>query len=213
MMITANVYSTEALQPEVARAINHGLDLVGEHTGPITVNKVLEVNLVNDGGIVRAKNVGYDNLDPYTDLHIFVAAYSGKSRGVSYVGTGVSWLNLVEDTGVYGHSTVAHEVAHSLGFVSPGAPQSLGRTGAHCVDLECIMAPSMERVQSVRRGIGIGAFRPFTRRVDTSGYNQQAFCGDCVVDMGTNTEANLRALRHRRVQSGRIISPVDLRRS
>lgn len=208
-MLSANIYSVELLESRSMEAISFGLGLVGEHVGGIAVNKSLIVRLPQADGVVRAKNVGYEKLDPFIDLHIFAAPYNESSLGFSYIKTGVSWINLDTESEKGSHLTTAHEVAHSLGFVTPESPQSAPGDKFHCSCEECIMGSALTSIhvydlQETKSWFGL---RKKTMEVMTEVIQkQQSFCGDCVVDMRTNATKNIEDIRHRRVITKKVIS-------
>lgn len=217
-MLTANVYSTEALTANCQEAIEYGLHYIAEYVGGITLRENLQIKLPTTDGLVDHIRTGYDGLDIFTDLHIFAAPLQGDKLGVAWIGRGVAWLNLAQDTySATTHLTIAHEVSHALGFVRDKSGHNLSGNTAHCSCLDCIMYPikyidhdtHITQNTSVLRRIREGK----TRVVTTQSTAQQAFCGDCMSDMHDFSSKHIAEMRYQRLVDKSILPKHLIRKA
>lgn len=198
-------------------SIDHGLHVVGDVIGEVSVKNELTVSLVRGRqGYVDCNRVGYGKFNPHIDLHIFAAPLEIESLGRSLFLTGVSWLNLRADRADQAlHTTTAHEVAHSLGFVDPDAPNHDKKSRMHC-DGDCCLMNQYYEFPIVTRHITAVTERlfrdPVVTTVDQHTAEQQRFCGDCESHMRQRISSNLFTLRHMRMTRGTIIRDDELRR-
>ncbi len=216
-MLSAAIYSAEALDSNHYDAINYGLQMIGQHVGGIALSKTYRVKLPTDAeGQVDHARVGYDSLDIFTDLHIFAAPMQTEDLGIAWRGTGIAWLNLRRDPKAKRiHTTSSHEVGHALGFVKDSSVQHIKGDSAHCSCNSCIMHPIMSvytQNHVTERKSTFDRFRNGRYRVvDTEAAYQQNFCGDCITDMRKYSAEHISAMRHRRLLTKSILSKQDIR--
>jgi hypothetical protein len=206
-MMRANIYTAETFPTEQVDAVEVGLFLVGEHLGGIAVQGCHQVRLPMNDGVVRPSRVGYDKLDPFIDLHVFVADISTSGLGISISNTGIAWVRPGDrhETIV---TTTAHEVGHAVGFVMRGSRQSDPASPAHCADRTCVMHRaeiSVVTKETIPQKGFINRLKGATEKRTTVKHSQDEFCSCCVDDMQTFGHKNIAALRHDRVISGKIL--------
>ncbi len=203
-MINVALYRDGVNEATIEDSID-GLDIVGKTIGQMFEEPIiLPLELTKPVGDVL--DVGYVNamqFDPDIDIHVVLTArelfrkgQKGKALGLGYELCG---LALVDTTGSgdYVHTTTAHEVAHSMGFVALDATHAADIDNGgpkHCSDDGCLMYKSFGK-----------------QRHDT-------FCNCCRSEMTLLSDLNLMRMRHmrhrdRRVSSAHVISDRDALRS
>jgi hypothetical protein len=142
-MIRANVYSQETLQPEVAKAVADGIDVVAGYIGETVSIKELQVRLPhNRYGSVNPNRVGFKKLDGMVELHVMAVPLEYENEatlGVASIGHGFSFIDTNSNNPQVLRSTSAHENAHALGFVVPLSRHEDPASPFHCSDPNCIM--------------------------------------------------------------------------
>lgn len=214
-MLSANVYSVEALPPAREKAIYDGLDLVGQYVGTIVSPRTLRVRLPKtSAGRVNPERVSYGKLPKEVDLHVFAVpmeATRSARLGLGYSLTGVSYVDSTQEEKVT-RITAAHEAAHSLGFVLNHSAQLDPQSTAHCCDGGCIMHKSLTNVDAqifplpgnrLGNTAALGQTQSATREM--FGLPQDDFCKPCQNDMNDFGDRNLAALRVSRLLTGMII--------
>lgn len=208
IMIRANVYTTtQGISPDLKTQIGDGLDLVSEFVGGISLSKVLKLKLPSSNeGVVSRHRIGYKNLDPFVELHLLALPLGADGRlGGSYLNTGISFLNLSEQKTHFREATVAHEVAHSLGYVLKDSPQH--DQTRHCTDECCIMSPKQNYYNLAEEVLDEVATDSYAMADLLKGFGlntQTEFCMPCVADMRDTHEEQIGSLRLERLSLGHV---------
>lgn len=214
-MINAKVYSPESLDSQMKDTISDGLDIIGPFVGGVSVQQfgVLKKVPVDSSGAVNIHRLRLGGLDRYTELHIFAVPISEEDYpnvyGLGAYNTGVSFINtaaVAVNTPTRRAITVAHEAAHSLGYVLEDSPQRIDDGGAHCVDTRCIMEPGGVPLSPAK----LMEMFETENVLDIEGYlpkKPDTFCPPCTADMSRTMDQQLAKLRHARVHKG-VWSPV-----
>jgi hypothetical protein len=185
-MIGANIYSSFELEPQTRNILSDGLSIVGQYVGGISILRFNQLTMKTNTSGETTTKVACTNFDPAVALHIFAHPLKGfhekKRLGVAYSGSGVSHVDTRSSASAL-PIVVAHEVAHSLGFVLPDSPQTALVSRGHCGDIGCIMH---ER------------YRDDIARDD--------FCTPCKADMRDMVQPNLLVMRTHRMTHGAVLT-------
>lgn len=193
--LTARVYSLHDQEMSRAQknAISEGLDIVGQHLGSIAITRFSKVALPTRNGSINPFKVGYKQLDPQTDLHMFFASFDLVNKkipsyvehlGLAFKGSGVSYIKPGKSP-TSTALTAAHETAHSLGYVLPDSPQTIRADGAHCSDSLCLMHEYSGHEMDLQS-------------------DRDEFCAPCRADIRDTAEENIMQLRRARLLTGAV---------
>jgi hypothetical protein len=203
IVIRANIYSVNPLEPEQLQAARDGIGVVAAYIGHELLTKKYGIKIsVDTQGKVKPSRVGLGKLDKLVELHLLALPLNtgiAESLGMSAIGSGVAWVDTSETSNNIFQRTVVHEVAHALGFVDPRSQQSDGNY--HCTDKACVMNSFLtlehrrthQSILSTLRSKNV----PHEELVCVHG--QFDFCTGCKTDMWSRGDESVTSLRHRRV--------------
>lgn len=203
-MLRANIYTIEPLSPEIQDSVEDGVRMVVTYIGHIAVTRSVEVRLpLSQEGKVDPGRVGLSNLDGMVELHVMAvpldrSKYGRFTSGMSAFGVGVGFVDTSVDKVNSIRLTTAHEVGHSLGFVSNHSGHEDPNSANHCSDKSCVMHQAGLQPE-------IDALNPPEGSREARLLKQFDFCLDCKVDMRSKGEENLQRLRHSRVVENGVI--------
>ena len=219
-MIRANIYNLEPLDKKTRESVNTGIEMVAAFMGHTVVSQECRLRISTDVlGRVDPRRVGFGKMDRLVELHLLAVPLSpilhkdlvglaGAGRGWAFVDVAPPTTNQQASI----RSTTAHEVAHALGYVRPGAHQEDPADYGHCSDPDCILhkniigVPAGDRrhpgerfliraKRTAKAVMGDLGLAPQSTRV---GY-QYDFCLPCKVDFREHGDEHLSSIRANRV--------------
>ncbi len=211
IMVRANIYSIEALDPGARGAIREGIDMLAGYIGESVAMKEFYINLkLNQNRDVRPEQVDLSWLDPNVELHMFAVPldpnYVGGNGRMGWAGVDAGWCYV--DTVRYSpdsmRATAAHEIAHTLGFVTKYAQHEDIDSPFHCCNRSCIMHKHEVVTTVFEEAKAVSAQAELDRMLRSSSIRrpvvarsrgQQDFCWPCKNDMSDKGQRNLDRLR------------------
>ncbi len=211
-MLRANIYSLEPLAPEIRGGVLEGVDMLAGYIGETIATKEYEIRLpLNQQGYVEPGRLALSYLDQSVELHMMAVPLSSGpnslTMGYAYVGSGCAYVDVSRYSPDSTRATAAHETGHSLGFVTPGAPQEDRSSKFHCCTPDCLM----HREEVLRTTLHVAEMGDLQSELDrmlrTSSIRrpmiatregQKDFCDPCKDDMWYNAAQNVHNLRRNR---------------
>ncbi len=185
------VYTADTIELEQKRVVNHGLGLISDYIGGLANPQFKRVGFKSLAVDITKVRMG--SFDINTDLHLlmhdfcipynsvpnYAMSQGANIPGASLIGTGTAWVK-PDWTHPLTPATIAHELAHSIGYVLPDSPQSIKAVGAHCSSEGCIMGAVANKL------------------VDS-------FCRDCRADMLDTNEDMFDRIKMVRYLTGTVL--------